>query len=803
MKIFLVIVIGLISFMSEGQTVNSAPSKKILETKFSAASIVIDGKQDEEAWKNVAVAKDFVMFVPDNGKPIPQNQQTEVKVLYNNDAVYISALLYDDGKILTENTQRDNTGASDFFGCFINGYNDGQGDFRFLVTAADTQLDASAVEGSAEDFSWDAIWESKAIITNFGWSVEMKIPYAALRFSGENKQTWGIQFFRMIKRDNHRYTWNFVDQKQGNFGGQFGILNGITNIKPPVRLFFLPYTSQYFNADANNKTKGTFKGGLDIKYGINDAFTLDVILIPDFGQTAIDQRVLNLGPFEQQFQENRPFFTEGTDLFNKGGLVYSRRIGGRPSARATLGTDEVLEKPVTQSVGLLNAFKISGRTKSGLGVGVLNAITENTYANIINTNNGATRQELVEPISNFNVLVLDQRFNKNSSIAFVNTNVTRNGHFRDANVAALVFDLKNKPTTYGLNGYYKYSYVYNNGKKDGINTGIEFNKISGKYRYGFGGDLIGKHFDPNDLGINFQTNFYDFYGNANYRLLNSTKKLNSLFIGTNFYNEIHKETGNLMTSNFGTRFNATSIKLNSFGGGININPFKTYQYDPRIGVNGASINPQIIGAWCFYSSNYNNKFAVDFNPGYDVFYEKNRTNIDVNLGFRYRFNDKLLLSTNSNYNKRQNDNGFYDKNDNDVIFSYRNILSYNNSLSAKYAPNSKMTFNMSVVHYWSYVENKKAQLLAPNGDLSDYDKPYTLEDEDYSRWNLDLSYNWWFAQGSQVTILYRSIAENGSVDINRNFGVNLDNLLNNKALNHTLSVSIRYFIDYNKITNWF
>lgn len=136
----------------------------------------------------------------------------------------------------------------------------------------------------------------------------MKIPYASLRFSAEKVQTWGLNFVREIKRDRQIYTWTHVDSKIGAVIQQAGILNGIENIKTPTRLFLIPYASYYLSGNDQQKTKGEFKGGLDIKYGINDAFTLDAILVPDFGQTKYDDVILNLGPFEQQFNENRPFF---------------------------------------------------------------------------------------------------------------------------------------------------------------------------------------------------------------------------------------------------------------------------------------------------------------------------------------------------------------------------------------------------------------------------------------------------------------------------------------------------------------
>lgn len=426
-------------------TIYSFGQRKKLETKFISDKIEIDGKINESVWQTAPIAGDFITFEPDNGKPIPENKKTEVRVLYDNDAIYIAAVMNDENpeKILREITQRDDFGTSDVFGVFINGFNDGQQDFQFFVNAADGQADCITTDTNGEDYSWDAVWRSKAVITDKGWNVEMRIPYAALRFSAEKKQTWGLNFFREVRRDRFKYTWNFIDSKLGTFTQQTGILEGIENIKPPTRLFLLPYSSFYVDANSRQKTVGTLKGGLDVKYGINDAFTLDMILIPDFGQTKFDDQILNLGPFEQQFNENRPFFTEGTDLFSKGNLVYSRRIGGNPTNSPSVGTNEVLiENPA--NVSLINAFKVSGRTKNGLGVGILNAVTQKTSATIANTVTGETRRELLEPLANYNVLVLDQRFRKNSSVSFVNTNVTRNGNFRDGNVTALVWDLNTK-----------------------------------------------------------------------------------------------------------------------------------------------------------------------------------------------------------------------------------------------------------------------------------------------------------------------------------------------------------------------
>ena len=786
--------------------------KKVLQTKFISEKIEIDGKLEEPIWQSAAIASDFIMFEPDNGKPIPENKKTEIRVLYDNDAIYIGALLNDENpeKILKEITQRDNFGTSDLFGVFINGFNDGQQDFQFFVNAADGQADCITTDSNGEDYSWDAVWKSKAVITDKGWVVEMRIPYAALRFSAEKKQTWGLNFFREIRRDRFKYTWNFIDSKLGTFTQQTGVLEGIENIKPPTRLFLLPYSSFYVNANAAQKTYGTLKGGLDLKYGINDAFTLDMILIPDFGQTKYDDQILNLGPFEQQFNENRPFFTEGTDLFSKGNLVYSRRIGGNPiNYPSPEANEEIIDNPA--SVNLINALKVSGRTKNGLGVGILNAVTEKTFATIFNKSTQQTRKEVVEPLANYNVLVLDQRFRKNSSIAFVNTNVTRNGSFRDGNVTALVWDLNTKKNTYNLAGDFKYSYVNSIEAKKGINSQLNFSETSGKFRYGVGADITTRDFDNNDLGINFETNYYSIYGNSSYRILNPTKYFNSFNARINAYSQFQKETGKIQSNNINIQINSNDKKNHYFGLGMDANPIETYDYYEPRATNRFVIRPTKIGGFIYISTNYNNPFAIDFNPSYAVFDEAGRNSYGFSVGPRYRFSDKLSLNYNFNFFRQNNNKGYIDSiNDdmnaatpNTIVFANRNVITYSNTLSGKYALNSQMTFNIALRHYWSYAENKNALSLEQNGRLVDFTGYTANKNSSFYSWNADLSYTWWFAPGSQVSVLYRNNAGAFERNINKEFTNNVTNLLTNEALNHIFSISVRYFIDYNEVKNKF
>lgn len=783
---------------------NGFSQKKTLQAKSITENIIIDGKLTENIWNAAPVATDFLMFEPDNGKPISAERKSDVRVLYNNDAIYIAAILYDSepNKILKEMTQRDDFGTSDHFGVFINGFNDGQQDFRFFVSAAGVQMDAIATEGN-EDFSWDAIWDSEVTITEYGWVIEMKIPYAALRFSNEQKQTWGINFYREIKRDRQKFTWNLIDMKVGALMPQIGQLEGIENIKPPTRLFFIPYSSLYIENNENG-TDNTVKVGMDIKYGINDSFTLDAILVPDFGQTVYDNVVLNLGPFEQQFNENRPFFTEGTDLFNKGNLLYSRRIGGLPSTYAYAETaDEVAFNP--SSINIINAVKVSGRTSGGLGIGVLNAVTEKTYANITNTSTGETKKQVVEPLANYSVVVFDQRFNQNSSVAFINTNVTRDGHFRDANVSGLIFDLNTKNNKYNLSGDLKYSYIneiddLNN--RQGINTSLSVGKKGGVWRYNAGMGYISKDFDSNDLGIIYVTNYHNFYGNLGYRILNPNNNFNTFRINTNYYAEFQNTTGRLQQGQLNIDFTSTTKKNDYIGASVSVNPFETYDfYEPRVDERFVAI-PRNVYSDISISTNYNRKFALDVTPELTVTDQKDRISYGINIAPRYRFNNKFLANYSFFIYQQNNDRGWVTQDQEDIIFGERDRKTITNTLNLKYSVNPKMTFTVAARHYWSYADYNQYLTLENNGNLVTNTNFTEYEDSNFSTWNFDLSYSWWFAPGSQISALYRNNATDSRTEIDRRIGRNFKNLFDNNLTN-IFSISIRYFIDYNSIKNKF
>ena len=277
-----------------------AQTKKSVEAYRIATPLTIDGKLTEPDYTRALPAKDFVQIQPYNGKP--SYEPTEAYFFYDETAIYVGVKLYDNpDSIFNYLTERDNPGMADYFGVYIDPYNQGQLAFGFFVTPAGVQADIKATKSDedTEDTNWNAVWESKTQINSDGWTVEMKIPYSAIRFTKNQKSAWGLNMFRNIRRHNSNNSWNFIDRTVSGFIHQEGQLTGIENIKPPVRLSFSPYLASYYQPKSKDAKAGfLYKGGMDLKYGISDAFTLDMMLIPDFGQIQSDDQKLNFTPYE-------------------------------------------------------------------------------------------------------------------------------------------------------------------------------------------------------------------------------------------------------------------------------------------------------------------------------------------------------------------------------------------------------------------------------------------------------------------------------------------------------------------------
>lgn len=808
----------------------AAQDKKVYQIQRTETPPKIDGILDDAAWNVAQIATDFTEFRPEVGDKAPENKTTKVRMTYDDSGIYVSAYCYDNPKdIMRQFTQRDNFGQSDFFGLIFNPNNDAQNNTEFFVFSSGTQADAVESPSIGEDFGWNAVWESSVQLVEDGWIVEIKIPYRALRFTQQEAPVWGVQFHRHYRKTREQMTWNAIDVTKGSIGLYNAALEGIKNITPPTRLSFFPYASALVSS-FDGEVETDFAAGLDVKYGITENLTLDATLIPDFSQAGFDNVELNLGPFEQQFSEQRQFFKEGVDLFNKGNLFYSRRVGDAPSGSVNLKSNEsVTEYP--DKVQLLNAVKVSGRTKKGLGIGFFNAITKKTYADIqveetkinpvtsLEETYFSRRQELVEPLTNYNIMVLDQQFNKNSSVTLINTNVTRDGDFRDANVTGLLFDLINKKNTYGAIAEVKRS-SFNDvpNRESGYTAKIGAGKNSGKIRYGLVYNYADENYDINDLGILFRNNYSNFSADASYRIFEPTTFFNQMQLGTWFnYNQL-ANPNTFTGANTGFNFNGQTKKLHNFGINSNWNIGKQYDYfEPRNGFDSYFITEDYAQANIWMSSNYNLFFALDANFGYGRFLDDDRKNFNnwwFGLKPRFKFNDNFLMVLGFDYDDYSADRGYVNGQEIDdrIIFGQRNRVNIEASISGSYNFDSFNALTLSFRNYLSTVTyDNTMYVLQDNGYLKAseiYTKNNISSDPDFSpdinfnTWNLDLSYTWQFAPGSQLTALYRNQIFNVSNNSEAGFFDSMDDLFKQEQRN-TFSLRMVYFIDYNDLKNVF
>jgi len=794
-------------------TQNIEEIQKTYTTKFVDKAPKIDGVLDDAAWKNTNIATDFVMFRPTSGLPEPENLKSEIKVVYDNEAIYFGAYLHDDKplEIPMEFQTRDNFGNADFFGIVLNPQNDGINQTQFFVMSTGNQNDAKVLPSGQEDWSWNAVWYSEVKLVADGWIVEVKIPYSALRFSNEAIQTWSMNFHRRQQNTRDQYSWNFIPRDKGTIAKFDGLLTGIENIEPPVRLSFSPYGSTTVDEYEGDYDFG-WSAGMDLKYGITENFTLDATLIPDFGQVAFDDLVLNLGPFEQRYSEKRAFFTEGVDLFSKADFFYTRRVGNTPvgyDGVAELENVEIIDNP--GKVDMLNAIKVSGRTKGGLGIGVFNAITEKTKATIRDIGEEESREIITEPFANYNVLVFDQQFNKNSSVTLLNTSVLREGSFRDANVSALLFDLKTKNSKYGIEGGIAMSNINENKTiTSGYEAVLELGKVSGKHQFDMEFAFRDANYDKNDLGYQSRNNFTNVEGSYSYRIYEPKGKFNnynlSLWFESSFINKLDKsllsyqEKSNHYTgSDMGFNINGTTKKQLSLGMHINSGIGQQYDYyEPRVEGRFYKKNP-FMGSNLWISTDYSKTLAMDLSVFHGIRFNETNTYSALSISPRYRINNHITLVYDFALDIENDEKGYVtlDATDN-IIFGNRDILRVENAISTKYNFNTKSSVGLAFRHYWSPVDyDDNFYKLQDDGLLIDSDYSNN-EDINYNIWNFDLNYSLEFAPGSQISVLYRNSIFVEGDNPNLSFTTNIKDMFK-ESLSNQLSLKLIYYLDYNRL----
>ncbi|MCX6233486.1 MAG: DUF5916 domain-containing protein [Bacteroidetes bacterium] len=783
-------------------------TKKVYAIRVSEPP-VIDGVLDDPVWVEVPAATGFLQTEPYFGQPA--SQLSEVRFVYDNMALYVGAKLYDTApdSILKEMSVRDEINNSDWFGIRIDPFNDALVSYGFAVTPSGVQLDVKNL-GEEDDESWDAVWMSAVKITAEGWFVELKIPYSALRFpKNSDDKPWGVNIFRNIRRYRETSSWNPVDKKVAGINTQAGELYGINDIDPPVRLAMIPYVSGYLTRDPQHAGWGySYKGGMDIKYGINDSYTLDMILIPDFGQVESDELVYNLTPFEVYYGEKRPFFMEGTELFDKGDVFYSRRIGDKPSGNDNVADSlEINEKVVTkpEETQLINATKITGKNRKGFATGFFNAMTANTYAKVMDTLSGNVRKILTEPFTNYNMVIAEQSLKNNSYVSLFNTNVYKPHDKFSVNVTGTDFRIINKNNTYGIGGEFIVSQKYSKTQKPemGYSYKIEAGKISGNFTFNLSHELITNTYDPNDMGFLPKNNFINNEIRISYNIYDPFWRMmewqNSFTINyTSLYTPGKYADFGMELQSISTFRNYLFVMLNAYYRPIDEHDY----YEPRVDGWYYAI-PPVYSFTIFLSPDYRKRFITDVRASYYVATEDHERGYSASLEPRLRFNDKFFVTMEIAIAKDNNNKGYVTDSisatgNEVIIFGRRDITTITNAISARYIFTSTSSLLFRLRHYWIWGEYDRYYDLQKDGHLLIND--FTVdEDFAFNAFTIDMSYIWQFAPGSELSVVWKNaINTSESAEITHAYFENLSNTLSSPATN-SFSVKILYYIDYQNI----
>lgn len=751
----------------------------------------IDGMVTDPLWQTTPSATNFTQSRPfPNSRP---THRTEVWIAYDDDNLYIAAMMHDPApdSILQQLSQRDRVENSDEFGIWFSPYNDGINATGFTTTPRGAINDFIMNAEGADD-AWNGVWEVQSQIHDGGWSTEMRIPWSQFRMptlpEGEAQQ-WGMNMWRSVRRSREESVWNALDPTQDGMVNQGGLLLGIEGIDTPPRIALFPYVSAYtqtaFDDDGQRVWASPINGGMDAKLGLGDAFTLDMTLVPDFGQVVTDNLVLNLSPYEVRFDENRPFFLEGTDLFNKGGLFYSRRVGSEGQ--------------------LFNATKFSGRTATSTGIGVFQAFSRDTVGDS-------------DALTAYNVTVVDQNLPNNGFVTALSTATVRSGDRRDAYVQGVQYSLRNKSNSWALEGSAARNSMAQGDEalhQEGHQWGINVAKTSGQWRGVIGHYQESEFYNPNDLGYLAAPNELATWGNLEYGIYKPFGSFNRMWWTLN------SEVGHLYApraySNWTWDVEWAAVTRTFWFNKLTIDGQPIEGQDwfasriPELPFN----LPSSFGADFVTSTDYRRVVAVD---GFIRRTWRREVNdwqeFFLRLAPQVRFSDRLSANYVWSLQARHNERGFADLVDaeesNEVsLFGRRENTSHTHVLNANYMFTPRSSLSARVRHYWSVVDYHEFFELQTDGQL--VSTPWALAfiddngetsryDTNYNAWSVDLVYRWIFSPGSELTVVWKNtLNESGSL-LPDSYAQNWERMLS-QGFTNSLSIRALYYLDYSLITN--
>ena len=441
--------LAILSFTAGAQQTTKSQNdpRPVAQAALRQGSVKIDGKLDDAAWAAATPITELIQSTPDEGKA--PTQRTELRILYDNSAIYIAARMFESlgakgvRSALARRDQMmtgDNSLTSDRIAVVFDTFRDKNGRTWF-------ELNPDGVKGDHQngDPSYDPVWEGATEIDSLGWTAEMRIPFSQLRFSREPNQVWGMQIWRTIDRNNEQDMWAFWRSNEYGGPAYFGTLEGIKVESQPRQMEIVPYVTTRSKMERvtpgdpyHSNTEMQYRAGGDLKVNLTSNLTLDATVNPDFGQVEVDPASVNLSVFETTFSEKRPFFISNSGYFSTGGLscffcsnvsslnlIYTRRIGRSPQLAGLLN-DRADFMDAAEATTILGAGKVTGRTKNGISVGVLDALTNRERARFRPSGTTIDETQEVEPLTNYFIGRLKKDFNGGDTrIGTISTLVNR------------------------------------------------------------------------------------------------------------------------------------------------------------------------------------------------------------------------------------------------------------------------------------------------------------------------------------------------------------------------------------------
>ncbi|HEY2431304.1 MAG TPA: DUF5916 domain-containing protein [Vicinamibacterales bacterium] len=423
---------GVSGLASEG----GGASGTIAAVAVPGATAIKLGSFSEDVWGAVPAVSDFRQREPkDGGAP---TFATDVKVAYDAENLYVAVRAHDPQpeRIVGHRTRRDAESPSDWIRVMVDSFHDKRTAFEFGVNPAGVKKDIYWYGDSNEDSGWDAVWDVAVARDADGWRAEFRIPFSQLRFHPSDDAVFGFAVVREIGRLQETDTWPFISKSASGIVSSFGDLTHLKISQSPKRLELVPYAVAQVDTQPTepgnplvSSRDQQLSGGADLKYAVRPGVTLTATVNPDFGQVEADPAVVNLSGFETFFAERRPFFVEGSGMFNFdldcndgscSGLFYSRRIGRQPRGAPDLVDGAYAVVP--QQTTIFGAAKLTGRLGK-FSFGALDGVTADEQATIAD---GAVRtRQMVEPLTNYAVLRARREFANQSALGFMLTSTAR------------------------------------------------------------------------------------------------------------------------------------------------------------------------------------------------------------------------------------------------------------------------------------------------------------------------------------------------------------------------------------------